>query len=95
MKNRPTIIFEDEAIVIVNKPAEFLTIPDRHAPDRANLLTFLTKKFGKMFVVHRLDRETSGIICFAKTAEAHRNLSLQFEKRKVEKKILVIFDEKN
>ena len=62
-----------------------LSIPDRFLPDKPNLYASLNRAYGKIWVVHRLDKETSGIICFAKTEAAHRNLSQQFELRKVEK----------
>ncbi|MEM8907982.1 MAG: pseudouridine synthase, partial [Bacteroidota bacterium] len=65
MKNKPTILFEDEHILLVNKPAHFLSIPDRFALDQPNLLHFFRRFYPDLFVVHRLDRETSGIICFA------------------------------
>ncbi len=85
MKIKPEIIFEDEEVIIVNKPPRFLTVPDRFAPEKENVYHFLNKKYGKVFIVHRLDKETSGIILFAKNEKAHRNLSIQFEKRKVKK----------
>ena len=84
---KPDIIFEDDQIVIVNKPSGLLTIPDRHSPEKPNLATQLQKIFGKIFTVHRLDRETSGIICFAKTAEAHLALSQAFQNRTVKKEV--------
>ena len=90
-KNKVEIIYEDDAIVIVNKPAKFLAIPDRYVAEKPNLVDFLKKRYGEIFVVHRLDKETSGIICYAKNAESHRHLSKQFEDRTVEKiyKVLV------
>ena len=62
------LIHEDEHILIVNKPAGLLTIPDR-AGDKDSLHAQLERKYGKIFIVHRLDRETSGILCFARNAE--------------------------
>ncbi len=79
------IIYQDEAIVIVNKPPDFLTIPDRFAHKLPNLYKTLQKKFGEIFIVHRIDKETSGIICFARTAESHKELCRQFEQREAEK----------
>jgi len=75
------IIFEDEAIVIVNKPSGLLTVPDRFAHDLPSVYKWLQKSREEVFIVHRLDKETSGVICFAKSAEAHKNLCQQFEKR--------------
>jgi len=90
MKNRPTIIFEDDDVVVLNKPAHFLTIPDRFVADKPNLVSFLKNSREEVFVVHRLDKETSGIIVFAKNAEAHRSLSMQFENREVKKIYLAL-----
>lgn len=85
MKIKPSIIFEDDQIIVVNKPADFLSIPDRFVANKPNLVSFLKNKREDVFTVHRLDKETSGVIIFAKTSEAHRNLSLQFEERSVDK----------
>jgi 23S rRNA pseudouridine1911/1915/1917 synthase len=79
------IVSEDQDLVIVNKPTQFLTIPDRHNPDEPNLYHFLQKVYEKIYVVHRLDYETSGILCFAKNEAAHRALSLQFSNHSVSK----------
>ena len=81
MKRKLNIIFEDDSIVVVNKPPKFLTIPDRYATHIPNLYHQLNKRFGKVYIVHRLDRETSGILVFAKTETAHKKLCQQFEKR--------------
>lgn len=82
----PEILYEDAAIIVVNKPAGMLTIPDRFRASEIHLRGWLEKKYGKIFVVHRLDRDTSGVMVFAKTAEAHRNLSMQFEQHSCTKR---------
>ncbi|MFK7771530.1 MAG: RluA family pseudouridine synthase [Saprospiraceae bacterium] len=92
MKNRPSIIFEDDDIIVLNKPAHYLTIPDRFVAERPNLTTFLKDRLEDVFVVHRLDKETSGVILFAKNAAAHRNLSMQFEARTVDKIYLALVE---
>ncbi len=86
----PDIIYEDDQLVIVSKPSGVLSIPDRHDPSKPNMQDMLMRKYGKIFTVHRIDRETSGIICFAKTAEAHALLSAMFQQREVEKTYLAI-----
>ena len=78
------IIFENEEIVVVNKPSGMLTIPDREGKD-ISLKQLLKNKYGGIFIVHRLDRETSGIIVFAKNEETHKQLSRQFENRETKK----------
>lgn len=83
-KAKYTIVFEDNDIVVIDKHSGMLTIPDRFSPTE-NLRTLLQSKYGQIFVVHRLDKETSGILVFAKNAEAHRNLSIQFENHTVTK----------
>jgi len=93
MKNRPSILFEDQDIIVVNKPAHFLTIPDRFVPDKQNLIGFLNSKTeDEIFTVHRLDRETSGVIIFAKNKAAHRDLSMQFEHRTIDKIYLTLVE---
>ncbi len=91
-KERVGIIFEDDAMVIVYKPSNTLSIPDRYNPDDFNLKSYLKRGGRDIFVVHRLDRETSGIMCFAKTKEAHRHISQQFNKRTVVKKYHAIVE---
>ncbi len=85
------LIHEDEHLLVVHKPAGWLTIPDR-AGNKDSLLGALEKRYGKVFVVHRLDRETSGILCFARNAEAHRHLSLQFEHHTADKYYFALLD---
>jgi len=78
------IIRESENWVALNKPAGLLSIPDRKG-EEISLKSILQEKYGEIFTVHRLDKETSGVILFAKTASAHRFLSQQFEDRIIRK----------
>ena len=78
------IIFENNEFIVINKPAGVLSIPDRTQSEQS-LKDFLIEKYGKIFTVHRLDRETSGIILFAKDDETHKFFSKKFEEREVEK----------
>lgn len=91
-KQQIDIIHEDADLIVVNKPPEALSIPDRHRPEKFNLQHYLTERYGRIWVVHRLDRETSGVLCFARNAEAHRHLSLQFEARSVGKTYQALVD---
>ena len=86
------ILFEDEHLIVVDKPAEVLTVPDRHDPDAPNLKQLLADRYGTIIPVHRLDKPTSGALVFARTPEAHRGLSMQFEAREVEKVYLALVD---
>jgi 23S rRNA pseudouridine955/2504/2580 synthase/23S rRNA pseudouridine1911/1915/1917 synthase len=79
-----TIFYEDEHLLVVDKPSGLLTIPDRFG-NKESLQAELEKRYGKVFVVHRLDRETSGILCFARNEAAHRHLSMQFEHHTTDK----------
>lgn len=79
-------LFEDDDLVIVNKPARLLVIPDRFNADLPSLNKLLEAKLKqKLWVVHRLDRDTSGVICFAKNEQTHRYLSILFQEHEVVK----------
>lgn len=88
---KPDIIYEDEHLIVVNKQAGLLSIPDRTG-SKESLLGLLERQYGKIFTVHRLDRETSGILCFARNEAAHRHLSLQFEHHTSDKYYLALVD---
>jgi 23S rRNA pseudouridine1911/1915/1917 synthase len=85
-----SIIFENDDFVAVNKSAGVLTIPDRHDETQLSLYKALTKQYGKIFIVHRLDRDTSGLILFAKNEVTHKYLSQLFEQRNIDKNYLGI-----
>ena len=75
-----TILHEDPALIAVDKPAGMLTIPDRHDEALESLHKSLEARRGeRLWVVHRLDRETSGVVLFARNEEEHRRLSMLFE----------------
>lgn len=79
-------IYQDDHILIINKPANLPVLPDGWDKDAPYLLKLLQTQFEKVWTVHRIDKTTSGIIIFALTATAHRSLNIQFEKHQVEKK---------
>ena len=83
MKLTDHIIFQDEHLIAINKPSGMLTIPDRMG--NISLKNHLQNSFGEIFTVHRLDKETSGIVVFAKNQTTHKQLSQLFEGREVEK----------
>lgn len=85
-----SIIFENDDFVAANKEPGMLTIPDRHDETQLSLYKVLNQKYGKIFIVHRLDRDTSGLILFAKNEAAHKYFSQLFEQRNIEKKYLGI-----
>jgi 23S rRNA pseudouridine1911/1915/1917 synthase len=83
-KNKPQIIFDNEDFIVLDKPAGLLSIPGREGKE-ISLKEILKDKYGEIFTVHRLDRETSGLILFAKNETSHKFLSRLFEERKVQK----------
>lgn len=89
-----TILFEDDLILVVNKPAGVLTVPlpDRGAVSVYSQLEdhFRGRRHLRPFVVHRIDRDTSGLVLFAKTHEAQRLLKAQFRRREPERVYLAL-----
>ena len=84
MNFKDWIVFEDDDFIALNKPSGLLSIPDREGKE-ISLKRLLQEKYDDIFTVHRLDRDTSGLIVFAKNEQAHRHLSIQFEERQTEK----------
>ena len=78
------VVFENNDFVAINKPSGLLTIPDRMQSEKS-LKEFLKEKYVEIFTVHRLDKDTSGLVLFAKNEATHKYLSMLFEERKVEK----------
>jgi RluA family pseudouridine synthase len=79
------ILQEESEFLIVNKPAGVPVLPDGWEKDAPYLVRVLERDYGRLWVVHRLDKITSGVMVFARTAEAHRSLSIQFEKHEAQK----------
>jgi tRNA pseudouridine32 synthase / 23S rRNA pseudouridine746 synthase len=81
------LLHEDDDLVAVAKPAGIAVIPARGEPPEASLQHQLAAARGeRLWVVHRIDRDTSGVVVFARTAAAHRALNLAFEARTVDKR---------
>lgn len=79
------ILHEDAEVLLVDKPAGLLSVPGK-GPELADcLITRVQAAFPDALLVHRLDRDTSGVMIFALTAYAQRHLGLQFEKRMTRK----------
>lgn len=80
------LLYEDNDLVVVNKPSGLLVIPDRFDLSLPCLKQLLEERFKQqMFVVHRLDRDTSGVICMAKNEATHKYLSRLFQEHEVGK----------
>lgn len=84
MKIEEFIISRTNEFIVVNKPSGLLSIPDREGK-QTSLKQLLQATCGEVYTVHRLDRDTSGIIVFALNERAHRHLSIQFEGRETVK----------
>jgi len=81
----PEILYTDSDLIIVNKPPGLLSIQDGYDPDLHHLQTVLEPEFGTLWIVHRLDKDTSGVMILARHAEAHRRLNEAFRERQIEK----------
>jgi RluA family pseudouridine synthase len=82
---RDWVLYLDEALLVVNKPAGLPTLPDGYQADAPYLVGRLQETFGRLWVAHRLDRETSGVLVLARTADAHRALNLRFQEHAIGK----------
>ena len=78
------VLYEDKDILAVDKPSGLLVHPDQRGKEETILEIFL-KKYPKLEIVHRLDRDTSGVILLAKNKKAHKFLKSQFANREVKK----------
>lgn len=79
------LIWSDEHICVINKPAGTLTLPDGYSHQIPHIKSILEPDYGPLWIVHRLDRETSGVMVLARSAESHRSLNEQFATRQVTK----------
>jgi RluA family pseudouridine synthase len=86
------IIYQDSHLFVLNKPAGLPVLPDGWDPDAPYLSNMLTEAYGKIWVVHRLDKVTSGVMLIARTAKAHQALNDQFERHEIEKVYLAIVE---
>lgn len=87
--NPPTdpieVLHEDAQLLAVNKPAGLLSVPGKGEHLADCLIARLERAFPTVLLIHRLDRDTSGVMIFALTPHAQRHIGLQFEKRQTKK----------
>ena len=86
-------IFEDEQLIVIYKPAEFLSVPGIHIQD--SVYTRIKQQINNIsgpIIVHRLDMSTSGLLVLAKNKKAHKNLQSQFIKKTVQKRYTALLD---
>ena len=86
------IIYEDDHLIVVNKPAGLSVLPDGWEKDSDYLVKMLEERFGKLFIVHRLDKITGGVMVFARDPETHRALNMQFENHEAQKSYHAILE---
>lgn len=86
------ILHEEQSFLVVDKPTGLSVLPDGWEEGAPYLVKSLEEQFGKIFIVHRLDKVTSGVMVFARDASTHRALSIQFEGRDVQKTYRAILE---
>ncbi len=79
----PRALYSDPDLLVVEKPPGVLSIPDGYDRAVPYMGRLLEPAYGRLWVVHRLDKDTSGVMVFARNAEAHRSLSKQFSAHQV------------
>lgn len=85
-------LYEDEHMLVVNKPAGLLSQPGKHKYNQDSLLTRLKDSYATPYLVHRLDLDTSGVMVVALSKEAAAKLGRLFERREVEKHYIALVD---
>ncbi|MBX2817147.1 MAG: RluA family pseudouridine synthase [Saprospiraceae bacterium] len=89
-RQKPTIVYQDEDILVMDKPAGMLSVPDRYDTSLTNVAELATRVVATARPLHRLDRGTSGLMAFGLHLDAFRNMSLQFEERTIDKEYLAL-----
>jgi RluA family pseudouridine synthase len=84
------VIWSDDYIIVIDKPAGLLAIPDGYNPAAPHVKAVLAPHYEPLWIVHRLDRYTSGVMVLARSASAHRQLNTQFQERQVKKAYLAL-----
>lgn len=84
-KPEDSIIFLDSDILVINKPSGLLSIQDGYDLSLPHLSTYFKQTIGKIWIIHRLDRDTSGVMLLGRNAESHRFFNEQFRVRSVGK----------
>ena len=86
------ILYQDQDLLVVDKPAGLLSVPGRDEDKQDSQILRVQKDFPDARIVHRLDMATSGAMVMALNAEVHRQLSMLFEQRKVQKRYIAVVD---
>lgn len=91
-KDNIDILYEDDYLLLINKPAFLLSMPGRHPKNKDSVITRLKLGYPSASLVHRLDLDTSGIMIIPKTKVVHADISKQFQMRKVDKTYIAVVD---
>ncbi len=92
INQRLNILYSDNVLLVVDKPSGLLSVPGRGKDKQDCLISRLNDKYPDALIVHRLDMETSGVMLLARSKLIHRQLSLLFQERKVQKRYVAIVD---
>jgi RluA family pseudouridine synthase len=79
------VLWSDEALLAINKPAGLPTLPDGYDLSAPYVRNLLEPEYGRLWIVHRLDKDTSGVLVLARSAQAHRSLNMQFDAHQAHK----------
>jgi len=87
------IVYEDEYLIVINKPYDFLSVPGKNIEDSVySRIKILYPEISEIMTVHRLDMSTSGLMLIAKSKEAHKQLQLSFLHKTIQKRYVAILD---
>lgn len=86
------IVYQDDTVLVVDKPSGLLTVPGRHPQNQDCLISRVQREFLTAAVVHRLDYDTSGLVVLPLTRKALSDISKQFQARTVEKSYIAVVD---
>jgi tRNA pseudouridine32 synthase / 23S rRNA pseudouridine746 synthase len=81
----PVILYEDEHLILINKPSGLLSVADGYDSTLPHIRSVIEPKVGRVWIVHRLDKETSGVMLIARNEDVHRQLNEDFRLKKIEK----------
>lgn len=84
------ILFQDEFLLAINKPSGLSSLPDGYDSSLPYVRSLLEPEFGRLWIVHRLDKETSGVLLLARNEMVHRELNIQFQDRQISKTYLAL-----
>jgi tRNA pseudouridine32 synthase/23S rRNA pseudouridine746 synthase len=84
------IIYSDQYFLVVSKPSGLLSVPGRGEDKSDSMVTRVQAEFADALVAHRLDRDTSGLLIFPLGAKMHRQISMMFEQRVIEKSYVAV-----